>query len=64
MTSFLASRGFRQAVIRAHPANENSIAVARRCGFQLSGTITTTRGETLVVYKKATGEPGFKRAPG
>lgn len=54
MTSFLASRSFRQAVIRADPANEKSIGVARRCGFQPSGTITTKRGETLVVYKKPT----------
>lgn len=52
MTSFLAARGFRQVVIRADPENQGSLAVARSCGFQPFGTITTRRGETLAVYKK------------
>lgn len=60
MTSFLRTRGFRQAVIRAHPENRNSIAVAIRCGFSPSGTVTTRSGELLAVFKKPTQAP----APG
>ncbi|MBO0702666.1 MAG: GNAT family N-acetyltransferase [Candidatus Dormibacteraeota bacterium] len=54
MTSFLASRGFRRAVIRADPANAGSIAVARSCGFSPRGRITTKSGEALAVFKKET----------
>lgn len=49
---FLKNKGFKKAVIRINPENENSIQVPLRCGFLENGEITTKDNEKVLIFKK------------
>ena len=52
MMGFLQRQGLHAAIIRVDPANEDSLKVPLRCGFQELAVIQTSDQRNLVVFRK------------